>query len=457
MAGRFKNWWDDLWSDDDYYEDESSFDDDIWADLGIDPGSDPDTWFDETPTDDPYGIGSFFDDTYNFGDWGGDDDSWDPPTGTVNPWEVEDADPYGIGSYFDTYDFGDWGAPAEDFEDPDFNWGEFDVDAYLDSILDPDYGGGTEGDPSDWFINSGDPYNIGETYTEGSDEWDKIMAELSDYDPNIVGGSSGYAGGGGSPYVDPSTFDTSIFDELGYDPSTGSIEDWLQSIIPSTEVDPWEEESGPFGGGFGPWLRDFFLGKGGLEGKEEGEGIGGLFGFLGSLFGKANTAVDTVGSGIGSLFDSKLGQLALLNYMRNKKESDIHVPVGYGNGGGGGDGSPIDYRVFNLQPALMPGVAYANVGKPEGMKYGGSVYPSVNPALPRPPFDPRRHWTPPQPKKQRGYGQAQEGRGGMKDGGLGDVTLAKLEPGEFVVTKKAVDNIGAQNLYKMMKQAEGRG
>ena len=80
-------------------------------------------------------------------------------------------------------------------------------------------------------------------------------------------------------------------------------------------------------------------------------------------------------------------------------------------GGGGEGGSPIDYRVFNLQPALMPGVAYANVGKPEG----------------------------------------------MKGGGLGDVTLARLEPGEFVVTKKAVDNVGAQNLYKMMKQWEGRG
>ena len=112
----FKDWWG-SWGDDDYYEDESSFDDDLWADLGIDPDSDPDTWFDETPTDDPYGIGSFFDDTYNFGDWGGDDDSWDPPTGTVNPWEDEagldigswlgdvlgvkdpDADPYGIGDH----------------------------------------------------------------------------------------------------------------------------------------------------------------------------------------------------------------------------------------------------------------------------------------------------------------------------------------------------------------------
>jgi len=136
-----------------------------------------------------------------------------------------------------------------------------------------------------------------------------------------------------------------------------------------------------------------------------------LAGFLNKILGGANTAADTVGSGIGGLLNSTLGQLAMLNYMKNKKESDIHVPVGYGDGGGGGDGSPIDYRVFNLQPALMPGVAYANVGKPEG----------------------------------------------MKGGGLGDVTLAKLEPGEFVLTKKAVDNVGAQNLYKMMKQWEGGG
>ena len=381
-----KDWWNALtsewgWGDDDTaYEDESSFDEDIWK----------------------------------------------PPTGTVNPWEVEE-DPYGIGAgYGDAFDWGD-DTPTVDFEDPSFDYSSFDVDAYLDSLLDPDYGGGTEGDPSDWFMNTGDPYNIGETYTKGSDEWDQIMAELSDYDPNIVGGSSGYTGGGaGSPYGE---FD-SLATELGYDPSTGSVEDWLQSFLPTTEVDQWEDlrdefgnidpslftgprSRGPLGGGIGPWLRDLFLGKGGLGGKKEGEGIGGILGLLGGLFGKANTAVGTIGGGIGSLLNSPLAQLALLNYMRKKKESDIHVPIGYGDGGGGGggDGSPIDYRVFNIQPALMPGVAYANVGKPEG----------------------------------------------MRGGGLGDVTLAKLEPGEFVVTKKAVDNIGAQNLYKMMKQWEGRG
>ena len=41
--------------------------------------------------------------------------------------------------------------------------------------------------------------------------------------------------------------------------------------------------------------------------------------------------------------------------------------------------------------------------------------------------------------------------------GLGGITPAFLEPGEFVFTKKATDNIGAKRLYKLMKQAEQMG
>ena len=343
FGDRFKDWVSSWGDDDTVYEDESSFDEDIW----------------------------------------------NPPTGTVNPWEVEE-DPYGIGSLFDpapnifddedwatTYDFGDWGAPAEDFEDPSFDYSSFDVDAYLDSLLDPDYGESyTEGDPSDWFINTGDP---------ATQNYERV-------------------GGGGSP---PPT-----------DPTLLKIAGLLGPNALGPTIVP-EEETGIFGGTWGPRLRDAFLGPGGLRGREEGEGIGGIGGgildLLGSLFGGANKAVGGIGSGLAGLFNSPLGQLAMLNYMKNKNKDIMDIPVGYGDGGGGGgDGSPIDYRVFNLQPALMPGVAYANVA-------------------------------PPVPPPE------------MRGGGLGDVTLAKLEPGEFVMTKKATDNIGAQNLYRMMKQAEGRG
>ena len=424
FGDRIKDWFG--WDDDD----DSAFDDDLWDTLGIDQDDDPDTWWDDltttiTPTDDPYGIGSFFDDTYNFGDWGGDDDSWDPPTGTVNPWEDEaglwdsdtggllrdlfgvkdpDADPYGIGSYFgdswgDTGSFfqnelGGWGddTPTVDFEDPDFNWGEFDVDSYLDGLLDPNWGGGTEGDPSDWFINTGDP-------------------AYQDY--------SGVGGGmPGPPSI--ADFDTSILDEIE---KAGG----LDAFLPVTDVDFWEnvrDESGnidpslftgprsrgPLGGGIGPWLRNLFLGSGGTGENKQGSGIMGL---LNSLLGGGDGGGLLGGGGLGTL-----ASLWALNKAR-KEGSDPGAVIPMGQQAYGMDdvyGGPTqDYRVFNIQPALMPGVAYANVGKPEGMKFGG-----------------------------------------IKDG-PGDITPAWLEPGEFVVTKKAVDNMGARNLYKMMKDAEGMG
>ena len=142
-----------------------------------------------------------------------------------------------------------------------------------------------------------------------------------------------------------------------------------------------------------------------------------LLGLLNSLLGGGGQTGDGLldGGGLGTL-----ASLWALNKAR--KEGDdpgAVIPMGqqaYGMDDVYGGPTP-DYRVFNIQPALMPGVAYANVGKPEGMKHGGIA--SLE--------------------------------------GPGDVTPAWLEPGEFVMTKKATGNIGAQNLYKMMKKAEGMG
>jgi hypothetical protein len=390
MAGRVKNWWNSLWDDDDtVYEDESSFDDDLWADLGIDPNSDPDTWTDPiTPTqeDDPYGIGSLFD--------------FDPASNVFDPDptpNIFDDD------WADTYDFGDWGAPAVDFEDPDFNWGEFDVDSYLDSILNPDPNYGWDTDPETGMSFNTGYFDDPDWLSKGWDD-EEFNNFLRDFDFDDPKADENWAGGINSLRgweTDPETGMSMNVGSILGDTTSGfqTPEDYLNYLNKD-----WSTGGGkitPTSTGKTPAASGIF----------SGDKFPKLAGFFNKLFGIGDKAIDTVGSGIGGLFDSKLGQLALLNYMRNKKESDRHVPVGYGDGGGGGDGSPIDYRVFNIQPALMPGVAYANVGKPEG----------------------------------------------MKGGGLGDVTLAKLEPGEFVVTKKAVDNIGAQNLYRMMKQAEGGG
>ena len=176
----------------------------------------------------------------------------------------------------------------------------------------------------------------------------------------------------------------------------------------------WGNEALPKG-----WTADS-----GLTGGAPSGGGGGIIDFFKSLLGGAEAGASGIARGIGGLMDSTLGQLALLNYMRNKDKAARDIPMGqqaYGSSEVYGNVGAPDYRVFNIQPALMPGVAYANVGTP-----------------------------PPPPPMQHG------GIAGLASReGPGDITLAKLEPGEFVVTKKATDNIGAQNLYRMMKQAEG--
>jgi len=146
-----------------------------------------------------------------------------------------------------------------------------------------------------------------------------------------------------------------------------------------------------------------------------------ILGFVGGKKGKnrAQGIMQGVTGGITDFANSPIGQLLLYNYLKEQRKDDIRVPIGAEAYGDQGLGSMPDYRVFNIQPALMPGVAYANAPPPE-MKHGGI-------------------------------------HGAGKDDGPGDITLARLEPGEFVMTRKATDNIGAKNLYNLMKQAERMG
>jgi len=195
----------------------------------------------------------------------------------------------------------------------------------------------------------------------------------------------------------------------------------FDNIIDTTVGDETMSEDdykGILGLGIGPTLKDFFLGTGdsagflgGLLGggnnKKSGGSSEGILGMLSGLLG---------GGGDGIL-SSDLGKILLARYLSKKDDSPAGVvPIGQAAFGavGQGVGSMPDYRIFNLQPALMPGVGYANAPPPE-MKQGGLA--SMNE-------------------------------------GPGDITLARLEPGEFVMTRKATDNIGAKNLYKLMKDAE---
>ena len=177
--------------------------------------------------------------------------------------------------------------------------------------------------------------------------------------------------------------------------SLGDPTNYLKELYP--DLYPEEIEFGELEFGEPNWLDTILGFVGGKKGKNKAQGIM---------------------SGVGDVVNSPVGQLALLNYLKNQRDQDIKIPIGQeAYGGGQGLGSMPDYRIFNLQPALMPGVGYANAPPPE-MKHGGIA---------------------------------------SLDQGPGDITLARLEPGEFVMTRKATDNIGAKNLYKLMKEAERMG
>ena len=222
---------------------------------------------------------------------------------------------------------------------------------------------------------------------------------------------------GGDDYDDSvsiADFDTSILDEI-------EQEGGLDSFLPTQDIDwnnfiDWGDEDPAYSIDV-DWLDEMpetdtgiFGGTRGTGGNRQG---GGILGALTGLFGGEGGGGLLGGGGLGTL-----ASLWALNKAR-KEGDDPGAVIPMGQQAFGMDdvyGGPTqDYRVFNIQPALMPGVAYANVGKPEGMKGGGIA--SLD--------------------------------------GPGDVTPAWLEPGEFVMTKKATGNIGAQNLYKMMKEAEG--
>lgn len=322
----------------------------------------------------------------------------------------------------------------------------------------------------------------------------------------------------GSPFADLIMSDNDfadLFYDMAQNPNAGTT-----TVIP----EGIEPETGPLGGTLGPTLRNFFLGSeddpGILEqillGKvteKDGSRSGGAAGILGGLLGGGQDQ---------GFLGSPLVKLLLAKYLSKKDEGPSNiVPIGQQAfaAGGQGLGSMPDYRVFNIQPALMPGVAYANA-PPPGMQEGGltglsqkigegidnyAIAPYLaevgffedpsfakyvegarlynqntkNPAILKSvaPFMDDSFKALREGyeaflesfKEKRGLSSLEDTtetmqamkhggvHGAGKDDGPGDITLARLEPGEFVMTRKATENLGARNLYKLMKQAERMG
>ena len=345
-------------------------------------------------------------------------------------WGGNDSDPYeedyyGVGESYGAGDAFDYNDPYKNLSLDDLSNLDYGDDAGWGDLFDFGWGDEDYGDDADaddyWGLGGGydDAFDFGSL---GGDEDTAFNDFLRNFD---FAGDADWAGGigdlfdfgglgeGGDPndrFDIGAGYDDAFGDIFGGDSDESYEGLTLDELRNLYGIDTGE--TGPRGGKIGPWLRNFFLGSGATGENKQG---GGIMGLLNSLLGGGGR------DGGGLLGGGGLGTLAslwALNKAR-KEGSDPGAIIPMGQQAYGMDdvyGGPTpDYRVFNIQPALMPGVAYANVGKPEGMEHGGIK------------------------------------------GGPGDVTPAWLEPGEFVMTKKATGNIGAQNLYKMMKQAEGMG
>ena len=228
-----------------------------------------------------------------------------------------------------------------------------------------------------------------------------------------------------------------------------------------------EDETGIFGGTAGPKMRkvasEFFsklIGGGSGGGKKTGGGITDL---LSALAGGSKNMLDN------DLIKILLGK-KLLDDDR-KGGSAAYVPIGQEAYGGGG-GQP-SYQISNIQPALLPGMAYANqpttynadpppTAPPPGMQ-GGGLASHNHPQLHSHAHGSRPNDIPGMPGMQdlllRPDGMQGGGIASLENRmeGPGDITKAMLEPGEFVMTRKATENLTPEYLYNLMNQAENAG
>ena len=188
-------------------------------------------------------------------------------------------------------------------------------------------------------------------------------------------------------------------------------------------------------------------------------GMGGLGSMLGgqpmapqmqNMFGGLNRFGQFT-RGLGGIADTVFQGLymkRLLENMKNEKDPAELVPTGlkafdtYSNVG--------DFGIGNLDPMLVSGAQYVNqspdmAGKGNKVitaKYGGMVDKYMGGGM----ID-----------EYMGGGIIDQYKHGGSHDGMGDITPAMLEPGEFVLTRDAVKGAGGPEvLYPLMAQLEAR-
>ena len=266
--------------------------------------------------------------------------------------------------------------------------------------------------------------------TTPRDEYTRLFTEYLDKNFPVGDTSSMSSSSGLSDYdfdydydFDIDDYIDSLFDDVdntpgegsGYDPRNGSGSSNGDTETNGNQVGPPKPEEKGF---FSSLLSA--LGLGGL--LQGGGGLGGLFGnLLGSMVG---------GKGSGNPLIDYLMMKSLL-----KDQPQGSVPIGEQAYGQAQPFNYQDYQPTKLQPALLPGVGYGNA---PGMMKGGEAKKFPNKGLAA------LAKVRPDVVQKMGYKS-----GGSIKNRPGDITFAKLEPGEFVVRREAVDAVGIPTLEQI--------
>ena len=233
-------------------------------------------------------------------------------------------------------------------------------------------------------------------------------------------------------------------DEYGLDDIMGMTDEELAAAIAASDESMAggdDSGSGPLGLGIIPGLRNLIFGQG--SGPLGGNVLGGG-GILGALLGLGGQGSGQ-GSGLLSMFGigggegGGLGGNPLLQFLMMKSllkdQPQGSVPIGEQAYGQAQPFNYQDYQPTKLQPALLPGVGYGNA---PGMMKGGEAKKFPNKGLAA------LAKVRPDVVQKMGYKS-----GGSIKNRPGDITFAKLEPGEFVVRREAVDAVGIPTLEQI--------
>jgi len=358
-------------------------------------------------------------------------------------------------------------------DDYTYDADDYSIESYLDDSWDTDLWGGSDQYDDFGLADLFDNYNFDDTFSAG--DYDVGSAEFTDWLDSYLDDPFGlndeddinYYGADDYSWIDDYEYGDVIpnVENMDFTPE-GQISAWMENWL--EEQDPTYNARDPYDFGeeeSGNWFLEF---------------IKTMTGNMGNNPPRSGNQMGAVGQYLGDFLSSPLAALLLMNQKNKDAREQVNIPMGQeAYGSGAGVGSLPDYRISNIQPALLPGMAYANQpttfnNTPPGMQAGGltshnhpqlhshgSTHPDdAVPGMPgarRLPFRPK--FGTPEYEALMNNGMQSGGVASLENmmDGPGDITQAMLEPGEFVMTRKATENLTPEYLYSLMHQAENAG